>query len=222
MFEEHLREFCEKNNLGDEGVSELLELFNSALLEVGRGILDSVKEKSVEKGVEKSIKKINKNSGVDQKWASKVSANYAMENNLTLDNFPGIEKVTKQHILDFLKDNGATKEKQKINKSSTSTSNTQPSPQPSPQTSASPKTTSKKKVQCNGFNSKGACTRTGTVIPNGAKNSYCFRCAESWNDFETTVSSDSDTESDSETEKEPEKVLKSSSSNSLSEEPIID
>lgn len=220
MFEEHLREFCEKNNLGDEGVSELLELFNSALLEVGRGILDSVKEKSTNKDVEKSTKKITKNSGVEQRWASKVSANYAMENNLTLDNFHGIEKVTKQHILDFLKDNGTTKEKQKINKSSTSPSNTQSSPQ----TSASPKTTSKKKVQCNGFNAKGACTRTGTVIPNGAKNSYCFRCAESWNDFETAVSSDSDTdpESDSETEKEPEKVLKSSSLNSLSEEPIVD
>lgn len=218
MFEEHLREFCEKNNLGDEGVSELLELFNSALLEVGRGILDSVKEKSANKSVDKSTK-ITKKSGVEQKWASKVSANYAMENNLTLDDFHGIEKVTKQHILDFLKENGTTKEKQKINKSSTSPSNTKASPQ----TSASPKTTSKKKVQCNGFNTKGACTRTGTVIPNGAKNSYCFRCAENWNDFETAVSSDSDSNPESDSESEPEpKIVKSSSSNSLSEEPILD
>lgn len=220
MFEEDLREFCEKNNLGDEGVSELLELFNGALLEVGRGILDSVKEKSKNKSADKSTK-ITKNSGVEQKWASKVSANYAMENNLTLDDFHGIEKVTKQHILDLLKENGNTKEKQKINKSSTSSSNTQASPQ----TSASPKTTSKKKVQCNGFNTKGACTRTGTVIPNGAKNSYCFRCAENWNDFETAVSSDSDSNPDSDSEPEPEsepKIVKSSSSNSLSEEPILD
>lgn len=215
-----MREFCEKNNLGDEGVSELLELFNGALLEVGRGILDSVKEKSKNKSADKSTK-ITKNSGVEQKWASKVSANYAMENNLTLDDFHGIEKVTKQHILDLLKENGNTKEKQKINKSSTSSSNTQASPQ----TSASPKTTSKKKVQCNGFNTKGACTRTGTVIPNGAKNSYCFRCAENWNDFETAVSSDSDSNPDSDSEPEPEsepKIVKSSSSNSLSEEPILD
>jgi hypothetical protein len=220
MFEEDLREFCEKNNLGDEGVSELLELFNGALLEVGRGILDSVKEKSKNKSADKSTK-ITKNSGVEQKWASKVSANYAMENNLTLDDFHGIEKVTKQHILDLLKENGNTKEKQKINKSSTSSSNTQASPK----TSASPKTTSKKKVQCNGFNTKGACTRTGTVIPNGAKNSYCFRCAENWNDFETAVSSDSDSNPDSDSEPEPEsepKIVKSSSSNSLSEEPILD
>ena len=53
----------------------------------------------------------------------------------------------------------------------------------------------KRKVQCNGLTAKGdPCTRTGTVQPDGSKNCYCFRHADTWKDFETTVSSDSDSD----------------------------
>lgn len=209
MFEAELRKFCVDNELGDEVVEDLLNLFNTALLEVGRGILDSVKIKTVEKKV------VKKSSSIEQRWASKVSANYAMENNLTLDNFEGIEKVTKQHILDYLKENATIKTKSP----KTSTPKTTEK-----QIKGESSTTSKKKVQCNGFNPKGACTRTGTVIPDGAKNSYCFRCADTWTDFETTVSSDSDSDSESEQEQEkpatPQKKI--TSEDDLSEEPILD
>lgn len=212
MFESELRKFCVDHELGDEVVEDLLNLFNTALLEIGRGILDSVKIKNVEKKVEKKV--VKKNSSTEQRWASKVSANYAMENNLTLDNFEGIEKVTKQHILDYLKENTTNK----TISPKTSTPKTTEK-----QIKGESSTTSKKKVQCNGFNQKGACTRTGTVIPDGAKNSYCFRCADNWADFETTVSSDSDSESESEQEQEkPTNPKKITSEEDLSEEPILD
>jgi hypothetical protein len=45
------------------------------------------------------------------------------------------------------------------------------------------------------------CTRTGTVQPDGSKNCYCFRHADNWKDFETTVSSDSDSDDELEEEK---------------------
>ena len=62
--------------------------------------------------------------------------------------------------------------------------------------------TPKRKVQCNGLTAKGdPCTRTGTVQPDGSKNCYCFRHADNWKDFETTVSSDSDSDDELEEEK---------------------
>jgi hypothetical protein len=68
-------------------------------------------------------------------------------------------------------------------------------------TGSTSKSTPKRKVQCNGLTAKGdPCTRTGTVQPDGSKNCYCFRHADNWKDFETTVSSDSD--SDDELEEE--------------------
>ena len=181
MFESRLSEFATKNDLDATVVQELVQIFNEALVEIGQAILKDTPTNPVTK----TVKTINK--GQDQKWASKVAQAFAEEKELTLDDFPGIDKVTKQHMLEFLKkkDTQTTKQVTKGSPSG-STSNSTP----------------KRKVQCNGLTAKGdPCTRTGTVQPDGSKNCYCFRHADNWKDFETTVSSDSDSDDELEEEK---------------------
>jgi len=181
MFESRLSEFATKNDLDATVVQELVQIFNEALVEIGQAILKDTPNKSVTK----TVKTINKGEG--QKWASKVAQAFAEEKELTLDDFPGIDKVTKQHMLEFLKKKDTQTTKQ-VTKGS-----------PSGSTS---KGTPKRKVQCNGLTAKGdPCTRTGTVQPDGSKNCYCFRHADNWKDFETTVSSDSDSDDELEEEK---------------------
>lgn len=185
MFESRLSEFATKNELDATVVQELVQIFNEALVEIGQAILKDTPSKSTT--VQKTTKTVNKGEG--QKWASKVAQAFAEEKELTLDDFPGIEKVTKQHMLEFLKnkDTQTTKPKQVTKES------------PSGSTS---KGTPKRKVQCNGLTAKGdPCTRTGTIQPDGSKNCYCFRHADNWKDFETTISSDSDSDDELEEEK---------------------
>jgi len=183
MFESRLSEFATKNELDATVVQELVQIFNEALVEIGQAILKDAPTKST--NVQKTTKTVNKGEG--QKWASKVAQAFAEEKELTLDDFPGIEKVTKQHMLEFLKKKDTQTTKQ-VTKGSPSGSTTKGTP--------------KRKVQCNGLTAKGdPCTRTGTVQPDGSKNCYCFRHADNWKDFETTVSSDSDSDDELEEEK---------------------
>lgn len=181
MFESRLSEFATKNELDATVVQELVQIFNEALVEIGQAILKDTPNNQVTK----TVKTINKGEG--QKWASKVAQAFAEEKELTLDDFPGIEKVTKQHMLEFLKKKDTQTTKQ-VTKGSPSGSTSNGTP--------------KRKVQCNGLTAKGdPCTRTGTVQPDGSKNCYCFRHADNWKDFETTVSSDSDSDDELEEEK---------------------
>ena len=183
MFESRLSEFANKNELDASVVQELVQIFNEALVEIGQAILKDTPNKT------KSTTSIAKsqNKPEVQKWASKVAQAFAEEKDLTLDDFPGIEKVTKNHMLEFLKKKDTQTTKQ-VTKGS-----------PSGSTS---KDTSKRKVQCNGLTAKGEpCTRTGTVQPDGSKNFYCFRHTDNWKDFETTISSDSDSDDELEEEK---------------------
>jgi hypothetical protein len=183
MFESRLSEFATKNKLDAVVVQELVQIFNEALVEIGQAILKDAPSNPIT--VQKTTKTVNK--GEEQKWASKVAQAFAEEKELTLDDFPGIEKVTKQHMLEFLKKKDTQTTKQ-VTKGS-----------PSGSTS---KGTPKRKVQCNGLTAKGdPCTRTGTVQPDGSKNCYCFRHADNWKDFETTISSDSDSDYELEEEK---------------------
>jgi hypothetical protein len=183
MFESRLSEFATKNELDAVVVQELVQIFNEALVEIGQAILKDAPSKPIT--VQKTTKTVNK--GEEQKWASKVAQAFAEEKELTLDDFPGIEKVTKHHMLEFLKKKDTQTTKQ-VTKGS-----------PSGSTS---KGTPKRKVQCNGLTAKGdPCTRTGTVQPDGSKNCYCFRHADNWKDFETTISSDSDSDYELEEEK---------------------
>ena len=172
MFASKLSEFVEREGLSVEKTGELIQLFNEALVEIGQGIL---KESRPRKEV------ANKGVVGEQRWASKVAEAFAVEKGLSLGDFPGVGKVTKQHMLDHLKGTGKMS--------------------PVVSVKGSPSVGVKgKKVQCSGLTAKGEpCTRTGTVTPDGAKNCYCFRHADAWRDFETCMSSDSEVE-----EEEPE------------------
>jgi len=184
MFESRLSEFATKNELDTVVVQELVQIFNEALVEIGQAILKDTPNNQVTK----TVKTINKGEG--QRWASKVAQAFAEEKELTLDDFPGIEKVTKQHMLEFLKKKDTQTTKQ-VTKGSPSGSTSNGTP--------------KRKVQCNGLTARGdPCTRTGTVQPDGSKNCYCFRHADNWKDFETTISSDSDSDDELEEELELE------------------
>jgi hypothetical protein len=179
MFESRLSEFAVKNELDASVVQELVQIFNEALVEIGQGIL-----KDVPTATKTPVKTQNKSEV--QKWASKVAQAFAEEKDLTLDDFPGIEKVTKQHMLELLKTKNTQPKQTTKGSPSSSVSNGAP----------------KRKVQCNGLTGKGEpCTRTGTVQPDSSNNCYCFRHADNWKDFETTVSSDSDSDDELEEEK---------------------
>lgn len=212
MFEQRLTDFVTRHAIDAAVVPELVQLFNEALVEIGQGILNEAKPVDIQKPTAKPPAKNKK--AAQQRWASKVAEAFAKEKDITLDDFPTIEKITKQHILDLLKTR--VPEAKPTPKSTAST----------PKSTAS--TSAKRKVQCNAVTVKGdPCTRTGTVTPDGAKNCYCFRHADQWRDFETTVSSDSDDASGEESDIEPHTIqpfLTSSKNNSddeLSEEPAL-
>ena len=207
MFEQRLTDFVTRHAIDTAVVPELVQLFNDALVEIGQGILNEAKPGDTKPVSTKTSAKTKK--GDQSRWASKVAEAFAKEKDVTLDDFPDLEKITKQHILDLLKTRP-------------------PEPKPTPKsTTSTPKSTastsSKRKVQCNALTAKGEpCTRTGTVTPESAKNCYCFRHADQWRDFETTVSSDSD--SDDESPPSPKNTSippKNNSDDELSEEPEL-
>jgi len=194
MFAQKLEKFVADNNLPVEKTQELVQLFNDSLVEIGEYIINSTDKKNKNTNSIPSTKqRIGSNN---QKWASKVAQAFAEEKELTLDDFPGIEKVTKAHMLEYIKNQPRTnksppnKQPSKINKSTTL--DTSPV---SSSISSTPKVGKGKKVTCAGITEKGdVCTRTGTVTPDGAKKCYCFRHADKWRDFEEVISSDSDEE----------------------------
>lgn len=210
MFVSRLSAFSERNGLSEECVGELVELFNAALVEVGQGILRDTggKGKGVGNGdVGGKGKGNGKGSGDVQRWASRVAETFATEKGLTLDDFPDVLKVTKQHMLDHIKAQRGTGDG--VGKGS-------PADSVASGGEASGKAGGKagRKVHCNGMTNKGEpCTRTGTIFPEGAANCYCFRHADQWRDFETTVSSDSDSDVDDEEDEFGDKTV-------LGEEPI--
>jgi hypothetical protein len=221
MFEQRLTDFVTRHAIDTAVVPELVQLFNDALVEIGQGILNEAKPRDTKPVSTKISVKTKK--GNQPRWASKIAEAFAKEKEVTLDDFADLEKITKQHILDLLKTrlpvpNPTPKSKASTPKSTAST----------PKSTAP--TSSKRKVQCNGLTAKGEpCTRTGTVTPDSAKNCYCFRHADQWRDFETTVSSDSDDDSDdepppkknSDDDSDDEPPPKKNSDDELSEEPEL-
>ena len=181
MFANRLTEFTVKYELDAVVIQELVQIFNEALVEIGQGILKDSPVKSSNPSTKHPV------APTEQKWASKVAQAFAEEKELTLDDFPGVDKVTKIHILELMK----TKIKHK-----------NLPVKESPSAEKKETTVIKKKVQCNGLTAKGEpCTRTGTIQPGSSKNCYCFRHSDNWKDFETTVSSDSDSDDELEEEK---------------------
>ena len=178
--------FVVENNLPTEKTRELMQLFNDSLVEIGEFIINNATDKK---------NKVKPTHVVtNQKWASKVAQAFAEEKELTLDDFPGVEKVTKAHMLEYIKNQPTTKTK----KLRAPPLVTKPTEDHSPANSSStPKVGKGKKVTCAGITDKGdVCTRTGTITPDGSKKCYCFRHADKWRDFEEVISSDSDNELD--------------------------
>ena len=161
-FENKFTSFKEKYSLDDEAVKDLLVIFNETFIELAHKILSS-KEIS-----NKDEKKHSKNS-FNKKWATKIAAEYASDNMVSLDDFDK-EKVTKKDIDEFIK-NRVNKTKKEEDK----------------------KIVPKSKCKCNGINKSGdPCNQNGTIKPEGSENYYCFRHSIEWENYE--ISSDSDLE----------------------------
>lgn len=167
--EEKLERYFSKHSIEGEGRVELLKIFNESLLEIGEGILRTKKD-SIEK------------RELTKKFASKKAEEYAIENNLSLDDFD-IEKIGKSDVEKKIRD--------KIKENKTTSPSTS-------ETSSKKSKVKKDKVICKGITQKGEpCNRVATYKPDGAKNMYCFRHHEDWKTYETD---------DDSSEEEEEKV----------------
>lgn len=161
--ETKFNDFKTKHNLDDSAIAELLKIFNDSFIDLAHKLLN-------EAPTNQSSKKY---SG-PKKFATKIAAEYADENNVTLDMFDK-EKVTKRDIDEFIKTNKTSmmpKLKTEIRKKEESVKPTE---------------------LCKGLTKSGEpCNRPGTERPEGSKNCFCFRHAIDWKTYE--ISSDSDLE----------------------------
>jgi len=166
---EMMKDFIDKYNIDEEGQKELIQIFNTSLIEISSKILEKYDGKDNNKP--KNVNNINK------KFASKKAEEYAYENNLTIDDFD-IDKISKKDVEEKVRK--ITKEKTS-NLSTIETHNTTKKIE--------------RKVLCCGLTKKGEqCTRAGTLKPDGAKKMYCFRHADEWNTFECESDSSDDEE----------------------------
>jgi len=169
--------FKTKHDLEDEAIAEILVIFNEAFVELAHKLLASTDIQ-----IPKTVKETSKTYTGPKKWATKIAAEYAAENEVTLDDFDK-EKVTKKDIDEFVKAKNNTK---------MPTLNTKPKKSVA-STSNEVKNTPEVKEKCKGLTKSGEpCNRPGTEKPNGSKNCFCFRHAMDWKNYE--VSSDSELE----------------------------
>tara|TARA_B110000483_G_scaffold239860_1_gene319249 strand:- start:4679 stop:5269 length:591 start_codon:yes stop_codon:yes gene_type:complete len=168
-----------KHELDDEAMAEMLSIFNDSFIELAHKLLQSN-----DTPVSKEKTKNTKQTFTAKKFATKIAAEYAAENELTLDNFDNFdkEKVTKKDIDEYLKSNKTSAPKKSIPKLDTTVSEKP--------TSSSKDST---KERCCGIAKSGEpCSKPGTEKPEGSSKCFCFRHAMDWKIYE--VSSDSDLE----------------------------
>lgn len=169
--------FKTKYDLGDEAMAEMLSIFNDSFIELAHKLLQS-NDIQVSKEKIKNTKQIT-----DKKFATKIAAEYAAENNFTLDDFDK-EKITKKDIDELIKSSTNTKKKS-IPKLDTT-----------PVIKETKEPVSKEfvsKEKCCGITKSGEpCNRPGTEKPDGSSKCFCFRHAMDWKMYE--ISSDSDLE----------------------------
>jgi hypothetical protein len=184
-----LEDFVTKYSIPDDGVKELLDIFNQSLVNISTEILNNQNLNSNKKSTKINTSNTSNTSNDDdvQKFSSKKAQEYAIENNLTLEeHFTDMKKVSKKDVENKVRE---IAKNQKSNSSAirldTSTSTSKPSPK-------------KEKIICSGLTKKGeACNKVGCQQPDGAKNKYCFRHAEDWKAFECdSDSSDDDNDHD--------------------------
>ena len=172
--------FKVKYSLGDEAMAEMLSIFNDSFIELAHKLLSSndieVPKKKQETQSKSKMSASTPSSA--KKFATKIAAEYAAENELTLDDFEK-EKVTKKDIDELIKATVGTKKKA-IPKLDTT-------PPPEKKKEIVPK------EKCGGITKNGEpCNRPGTEKPDGSSKCFCFRHAMDWKMYE--VSSDSDLE----------------------------
>ena len=169
--------FKVKHDLGDEAMAEMLSIFNDSFIELAHKLLSS-NDIEVPKKKQETQSKSKTSSGT-KKFATKIAAEYAAENELTLDDFEK-EKVTKKDIDELIK----------------ATTNTTKKAIPKLDTTPPPPEKKKEivsKEKCGGITKNGEpCNRPGTEKPDGSSKCFCFRHAMDWKMYE--VSSDSDLE----------------------------
>lgn len=172
--------FKSKYDLGDEAMAEMLSIFNDSFIELAHKLLSSN-----DIHVPKTTKN-TKTSPDKKKFATKIAAEYAAENNFTLDDFDK-EKITKKDIDDLIKASATTTRKKTIPKLDTT---------PVEKETKKPVT----KEKCCGITKTGEpCNKPGTEKPDGSSKCFCFRHAMDWKVYE--VSSDSDNEVENPEEK---------------------
>lgn len=181
-----LEDFVTKYSIPDDGVKELLDIFNQSLVNISTEILNNQNLNSNKKSTKINTSNTSNDDDV-QKFSSKKAQEYAIENNLTLEeHFTDMKKVSKKDVENKVRE---IAKNQKSNSSAirldTSTSTSKSSPK-------------KEKIICSGLTKKGeACNKVGCQQPDGAKNKYCFRHAEDWKAFECdSDSSDDDNDHD--------------------------
>ena len=174
--------FKVKHDLDDEAMAEMLSIFNDSFIELAHKLLQSHDIQ-----VPKTTKNTNTKTSPDKKkFATKIAAEYAAENDLTLDDFDK-EKITKKDIDEYIKANKSSKPSKTIPKLDTT-----------PVVKETKEPVSKEK--CCGIAKSGEpCNRPGTEKPDGSSKCFCFRHAMDWKMYE--ISSDSDLE-----EEEPQDV----------------
>jgi len=164
--EAKFKTFKTKHELDDSAIAELLSIFNESFVELAHKLL-----KSTDLPIQKHAKTV-----AVKKWATKIAAEYANENGVTLDDFDK-EKITKKDIDEFIK----------IRNSESHTE---------PKTYKQKKDPVKKEIvkeKCKGITKNGEpCSRSGTEKPEGSSNYFCFRHAMDWKNYE--ISSDSELE----------------------------
>jgi hypothetical protein len=172
--------FKVKYSLGDEAMAEMLSIFNDSFIELAHKLLQS-NDTQVPKTTTK-----NTNTKTDpdkKKFATKIAAEYATENDLTLDDFDK-EKITKKDIDEYIKASKSSKPTKTIPKLDTT---------PVVKETKEPVS----KVKCGGITKSGEpCNRPGTEKPDGSSKCFCFRHALDWKMYE--ISSDSDLEAEEE------------------------
>jgi hypothetical protein len=167
--------FKDKYNLGDEAMAEMLSIFNDSFIDLAHKLLQSEEIKAPRQT--KSVNITKSKSISNKKWATKIAAEYAAENELTLDNFDK-EKITKKDIDEYIKNHKESPAKS-IKKLDTTVV----------------KKETNVKHKCCGLTKSGEpCNRPGTEQPEGSKKHFCFRHSMDWKIYE--VSSDSDLEED--------------------------
>lgn len=168
--------FKVKHDLGDEAMAEMLSIFNDSFIELAHKLLSS-NDISVQKTTPQSK---SKTSSGTKKFATKIAAEYAAENELTLDDFDK-EKITKKDIDELIKATAGTKKKAILKLDTTRP------PEKNKEIVS--------KEKCGGITKNGEpCNRPGTEKPDGSNKCFCFRHAMDWKMYE--VSSDSDLEAE--------------------------